>query len=425
VSGRTGSSRGRALLLAAVTLLSICPSGCIDAGGNRGDADVRRSRIGDTLLVHNTTPLVADTIEPVEVHRYGRVAGPPEAILAEVQVVAVGPEGDVYTFEDRQGIRRFPVDGTVAATVAPYGRGPREVRWLTGMAVGGDGRVAAYDLGNGRITVLHPDSSVSTHRMPVGYPRRGHDTIVYRDDGTLWVGLHPPTPEDDPTTPFPRPIFLRLDADGSYGDTIFAPERLGERCPTLSHGAYRGGFWEDKREPWIAKAEWAAGPDGSLAFGCPDRYTFDVIRDDGVLRVSREWTAVTASAEERAFYEGWHPMPTLPETRPAYARIVLPGDGRIWVWPVQPNRPREIPPDLAARSGVQDGWEISDSGAFDVFERDGRWLGQVALPDGVRYSGYPTRPSMAIRGDTLWAVTRDELDVEYVVRYEVRWPEIG
>ena len=48
---------------------------------------------------------------------------------------------------------------------------------------------------------------------------------------------------------------------------------------------------------------------------------------------------------------------------------------------------------------------------FDVFEPNGRFLGTVELPIRARF--------MEARGDHVWAVDRDELGVEYVVRYRI------
>lgn len=51
---------------------------------------------------------------------------------------------------------------------------------------------------------------------------------------------------------------------------------------------------------------------------------------------------------------------------------------------------------------------------FDVFDPDGRYLGEVRAPEG-----FSLNPSPYIRGDRVWAVVRDELDVSYVVRFRV------
>ena len=50
--------------------------------------------------------------------------------------------------------------------------------------------------------------------------------------------------------------------------------------------------------------------------------------------------------------------------------------------------------------------------AFDLFESDGTYLGRVRAPQG--FSIWPTPVSDR---DQVWAVVRDELDVQYVVRF--------
>jgi hypothetical protein len=53
--------------------------------------------------------------------------------------------------------------------------------------------------------------------------------------------------------------------------------------------------------------------------------------------------------------------------------------------------------------------------AFDVFEPDGRYLGMVRAPEG-----FATSPRPFIRGDTVWAVVRGELEVPYVTRFHIQ-----
>jgi hypothetical protein len=57
---------------------------------------------------------------------------------------------------------------------------------------------------------------------------------------------------------------------------------------------------------------------------------------------------------------------------------------------------------------------------FDVFETDGTYVGRVPMPENMgRY------PRPLIRGDQVWAVTRDEFDVQRVVRYRLVPPGVG
>jgi hypothetical protein len=45
--------------------------------------------------------------------------------------------------------------------------------------------------------------------------------------------------------------------------------------------------------------------------------------------------------------------------------------------------------DAAMIAGRSSGWMSGRHGAFDVFDYSGDWIGSVALPEGVVYSGYP------------------------------------
>lgn len=49
---------------------------------------------------------------------------------------------------------------------------------------------------------------------------------------------------------------------------------------------------------------------------------------------------------------------------------------------------------------------------WDVFGRDGVWLGPVTMPARFRL--------MAVRGDRVAGLERSELDVEYVTVYAIR-----
>lgn len=51
---------------------------------------------------------------------------------------------------------------------------------------------------------------------------------------------------------------------------------------------------------------------------------------------------------------------------------------------------------------------------FDVFEKDGRYLGRVDAP-----AAFSTWPRPVFRGDNVWGTERDTLGVQYVVRYRI------
>jgi hypothetical protein len=133
--------------------------------------------------------------------------------------------------------------------------------------------------------------------------------------------------------------------------------------------------------------------------------------------VSRDWSPLPLSPDAAAFFRATRGE--LPPERPAYARITVPGDGRIWVWPNQPLVEEILNPEVRDRAGLITAWRLSTTGSFDVFSETGEWLAVVRLPSDVLYSGYPTTPYVVVRGDTIWAVAQDSLGVQYLGRYQV------
>jgi hypothetical protein len=63
---------------------------------------------------------------------------------------------------------------------------------------------------------------------------------------------------------------------------------------------------------------------------------------------------------------------------------------------------------------IGDALRVREPVAFDVFSPNGEFLGPVKVPLSFR-----TEPEPVFRGDFLWAITRDELDVPWVVRFRI------
>ena len=52
---------------------------------------------------------------------------------------------------------------------------------------------------------------------------------------------------------------------------------------------------------------------------------------------------------------------------------------------------------------------------FEVFESTGEYLGRVSAPDGFSARW----PPPVFRGDTVWAIVRDEYDVQRLQRFRM------
>ena len=86
----------------------------------------------------------------------------------------------------------------------------------------------------------------------------------------------------------------------------------------------------------------------------------------------------------------------VPATKPTVYGLSLDDRGRLWV--------RISPPTV-------------DPTDYDVFDRDGRHAETVRMPFSVDGWVPPV-----LRGDTVWAVVTDEMEVQYVVRARMQSP---
>ena len=102
--------------------------------------------------------------------------------------------------------------------------------------------------------------------------------------------------------------------------------------------------------------------------------------------------------------------PSIPNTKPSFQDVAVARDGRIWVRLPQPGYLAET----ADPDDPSDVDEWAEPPVWDVFEPDGTYLGQVYGPDNLQ-----THPEPILGRDHVWAVTTDELDVEYVTRFRI------
>ena len=105
--------------------------------------------------------------------------------------------------------------------------------------------------------------------------------------------------------------------------------------------------------------------------------------------------------------------PPIPDYKPPFLQLHAGRDGRIWVlpWPTWnfPESDEQDPSGPPAGPMMHLVWT-----SYDVFEEDGAFLGTVQAPEG-----FSALPVPVFDGDHVWAVSRDDLGVERVVRYRV------
>ena len=387
-----------------------------------GPATVTETR-GDTTIVRTLSGSVwegeATLVPEVSI---GEFEGDEEYLFGSIWSIAVDDEHNVYVFDGQaHHVRVYDSEGAYVRTLGRRGEGPGEFRSAQAIGVLPDGRLVVRDSGNKRVAVFGPGTGQTDHwgydpgnsgsNSPLPTDRRGRTYLITRDlSQTDWV-MH----------------IIVLGPDGTHLDTLPEPSSLFEPPVVTAEGETEGGYGTYTfRVPFAPSFQWAIHPSGHFVSGLSDEYRIEAARDDGILRIERTTDPAPVHDDEGARQReslerrmqsnipGWTwDGPSIPKHKPFYRELLAGRDGRIWVrlWteahPVENEDHDPEDPRSARVSWVE-------PLRYDVFESDGTYLGVVAPPDEFSLSATPV-----FDGDNVWAVTRDELDVQRVVRYRI------
>ena len=411
-----------------LTILATATSmlGLAACGSDTGPAGprVEVETIGDTTIVRTLSGSVwgaeARLVPEVSI---GELDGPQEYLFGRIGSLAVDKDRNVHVF-DRQAyhVRVFDDAGVHVGTLGGRGEGPGEFGRAETIAVLPDGRLLVRDPGNMRVQVFDHASgetdewgynSGNTYRRgaPLHTDVRGRTFLLTSDQSG-----------DD--------ILIVLGPDGTHLDTL--PEPSGDHEPVMvraEHTTAESSSRVSAPVPFTPRFFWAVHPTGHLLTGLSSDYRIDLVRDDGVLRIERNYEPVPVSDGERDYWrESTVQMirftvpdwtwdgPQIPDQKPIFTELLAGRAGRIWVT-LSTAGQRVENEDYDPENPFSEPVTWPESTRYDVFEPDGTYLGVVAPPDA--FSG---GPDPVFEGDHVWAVTRDELGVERVVRFRI---EVG
>jgi hypothetical protein len=386
--------------------------------------------IGDTIVVRTESGSVwGDTAELVADLTIGQFEGPDEYMFGRVRSLAVSADGAIYLFDSHaKELRKYGPDGVYLGKLGREGGGPGEHKGPDGgLAVLPDGRVLLRDPSNARISVFAPDGEfLESWRIRGGFNTSNPLTVDTAGNAHVFLLLD----YEADVTEWEFGL-VRYDPTGAPGDTVAAPTWDYEE-PALVARHIDGDDQSTSVNsvPFSPQEQWTFSPLGYMVGGVATRYSFDLfIAPDHTLRIERlNWQPAPVLSEEKAERErimtanmrrtepGWRwNGPPIPDTKPPYTGFYVGAHGRIWVqlhqeaYQIEPAEPeRELAPgEIPERTWLE-------PVAFDVFEPTGRYLGMVHAP-----KGFSTYPTPVIRGDTVWAVVRDDLDVPYINRFHI------
>jgi hypothetical protein len=345
------------------------------------------------------THVFPERIEPsrvmVEDLRIGSVEGPDEDVFGMVLGMAVDSLGSIY-IADRmsQEIRVFDSSGRFMFRFGGSGSGPGEFRSVRGLRWSPSGTLWAADRRNNRYSEF----------TAAGEFLRSYNVPPLRFRRSFWLGGI-----DRQGRVYNEALSFREDRSVTAFIRRFDPSSGAMDSVLLAHHveAYETAIRIPRGSmlmPFSPKLYWALGPDGAIWSTRTDEYIIRrmTFQGDTTLVIDVRAPRLEVTEEELAGalahldvtmeslnrYTTIDPG-TIPKVHPYTDYIDLDDQERLWVRRVT----------------------HSDSTVFDVFGRDGRYLWTVATPWQIAKL-WP----VLIVDNTMYAVVRDLLDVDYVVR---------
>ncbi|HSH44942.1 MAG TPA: hypothetical protein VK966_03745, partial [Longimicrobiales bacterium] len=364
---------------------------------------------GATLVHHVPAEDVPVTWRLEEELRIGALDGDGADQFGRVGGLAVGGDGEIVVLDAQaQELRVFSPDGEHLRTLGGKGGGPGEMEGANGVVMGPDGLARVPDGRNNRISFFdledgfvrsHPyqpmfmtwvwdgvvdaeGTAWSVHWIPSDEPgERGRTAYVgYDPSGTAVDTL--PHPADEQDTRQEQPGLWQVERDGVPMASLgvpFYPRQQHVLTPGLQvWSTYEG-------DPSYRLKRWAPAGDTTL-----------VLQLDRPLQPADRALADSIASEWEKEFDTSLDRSKIPDVAPATSGHFLDDDGRLWV-----------------HANTADSDSVRTMDAFDA--DNGDWLGTVATDLTVLAA-----PSPVIRGDKVWAVVTDELDVQYIVRGVLR-----
>jgi hypothetical protein len=406
------------LLLALLPLLGCDPPGYSDVAVSvRDSAGIR--------IVENLRQAPRTlTVEP-EV-RIGSVGGDDAYTFGRLSALAVAADGRMVALDGQARlVRVFSAEGAALARMGGPGEGPSELHRPARMWLGGD-TVFVHDGGNRKLAMYSLDGAFLDSRpLGAGPGAPIHGTLDPVGDGRFMsvniMGCLEPGETRSQT------YRALTDADGIITDSIpvrsggsFAMVMVDRMCVPVSL-------------PFAADLHLERGPDGTWAMGDGSSYDIQLgriapadSREAGAslqewfetdVRVRRSHQPRPLTAEERRIHRDSHGAAAAEQHRrsvvaaladmeypsvwPAYHRLRLDDDGRLWVLrtpePLLPHTPSERASPRELRH-------------YDVYDRSGTLLFELTM--GAAMS--------AARGEHVYAIVTDpDLDMHFIQRFRM------
>lgn len=352
--------------------------------------------------------------------RIGAIDGDVEHQFGSIGGIAVDSKSRIFVLDAQaRNVRVFAKDGTYEQTIGQPGSGPGELGAVATLFVGPGDTLLVPDFGNQRVNRYAPDGA-SLGSFPLRFEQGIPMAINATRTGVIVEQLRPLSRPDRPA-PDTLDVIVTLGTDGSVLDTI----------TTFPSGGALDLSNEDgpRRTLFAPEPVWTLADDMRLFQGITSDYRIKVYAPDGRLQRIFSKAAEPTPVTERDQEMIWTVIEetireAVPPTRfaevmqlqrqttrfadffPQFVRLSVGPAGTVWVQHLRP-------PSSVTEAELETYDMAQDIGArdWDVFDRDGRYLGVVTMP--------PRFAPRVVLDDMVYGVWRDDLDVQYMVRLRV------
>lgn len=409
-----GISRGG---LRAAVFLALVSAGAVFACAESGSTvvwTVSTDTVDGRIRVINTPPTsgAEATVLAEEEMRIGSVEEVGPSSFGMIRTIAVMEDGRIAVADAQaEEVRLFDSEGQFLRTFGGEGGGPGELRGMQGVYLDPEGLLRVPEQQNARLSVFDPDMGfVRSYPFRLySYSSQGPWTAAFDSAGQTLVASS------------------GLFGEGRYWNMLRVYDSTMAQVDSVPYYDYTDDG--DRDHPGVWKISVGGG---TLHVGVPFyARPYEVLSatgdffttvDGGRELEITQWTPPGDTT--LVIFSHRPPTPVKPSERDsALAETTerleerLPMEPRLDASKIPAHKPPVYGLSLDDRGRL---WaRVSGSGTeptlYDVFNQDGTHAETVSLPFRVDGSIPPIT-----RGNELWAVVRDELDVQYLVRARLR-----